>query len=77
VIARGYPASQAVDCETLEPHGSLEPTERPGGSGLSCAAGNGWYSYGWKTSKEWAGTCRVLTLQLDDATQHQAYFQLK
>jgi hypothetical protein len=77
VIADGYPASQAVDCETLETNGSLEPAEPPGQSGLSYAAENGGYSYGWKTSKEWAGTCRALVLRLVDGTDHPAYFRFK
>jgi hypothetical protein len=24
----------------------------------------------WKTNKDWAGTCRVFTLKLDDGTAH-------
>jgi hypothetical protein len=28
------------------------------------------YSYVWKTNKDWAGTCRVFTLKLDDGTAH-------
>ena len=77
VIAAGYPTSQQVKCTTLEPVGQASPIKPAGQSGLSYAAGNGWYSYVGKTDKGWAGTCRVLTLQLDDATQHPAYFQFK
>jgi hypothetical protein len=40
------------------------------------AAGNGWYSHGWNTRKEWAGTCRALVTQVN-ATEHLAYFQFK
>jgi hypothetical protein len=77
VIAAGYPTSQQVKCTTLEPVGQASPIKPAGQSGLSYAAGNGWYSYVGKTDKGWAGTCRVLTLQLDDATQYLAYFQFK
>ena len=35
---------------------------------------NGQYSYTWKTSKGWAGTCRQFQLQLIDGTLHTATF---
>jgi hypothetical protein len=28
----------------------------------------------WKTTKSWSGTCRELTLRLDDGTAHRAVF---
>jgi hypothetical protein len=77
VIAPGYPASQAVNCDTHQPAGDLEPAEGPGQSGLSYAAGNGWYHYGWKTDKAWAGTCRMLVIQLIDGTEHLATFNFR
>jgi len=77
VIVAGYPASQPVDCETLEPIGSLEPAEPPGRSGLSYAAGNGWYTTVWKTGKAWAGGCRTRVIQLVDGTEHPAHFQFQ
>jgi CSLREA domain-containing protein len=77
VVADGYPLSQQVDCATLAALGDPLAAEPAGKSRLTYDPGNGWYSYVWKTSRAWAGTCRVLTLQLDDATQHLAYFQFK
>jgi hypothetical protein len=32
------------------------------------------YTYLWKTSSEWAGTCRSFVLTLTDGTQHAAFF---
>jgi hypothetical protein len=77
VIAEGYPVSQRVDCATLAALGDRLATQLARKSRLSYARGNGWYSYVWKTDRGWAGTCRVLIVQLADATQHLAYFQFK
>lgn len=35
------------------------------------------YSYTWKTVKNWAGTCRQLTVQLKDGSVHTALFHFK
>lgn len=77
VIAAGYPASQDINCRTHQPVGELEPAERPGKSGLSYAAGNDWYHYGWQTQKAWSRTCRALVIQLIDGTEHVAYFTFR
>jgi hypothetical protein len=77
VIAAGYPASQPVACDTLEPTGSLEASQLAGKSGMSLDATTGWYNMIWKTEKAWAGTCRVLIIQLIDGTEHLAYFQFR
>jgi len=77
VIASGYPASQAISCDTLEPAGSLEAIMLAGKSGLSYDPTTGWYSIIWKTEKAWAGTCRTLVIQLVDGAQHFAYFQFR
>jgi hypothetical protein len=77
VLAAGYPASQAVDCGTLEPKGGLEATRPAGKSALGYAAGNGRYHYVWKTEKGWGGTCRALVIRLVDGTEHPAYFRFR
>ncbi len=35
------------------------------------------YIYNWTTSKEWAGSCRMLTIVLNDGSIHQAAFMFK
>jgi hypothetical protein len=35
------------------------------------------YTYVWKTNRDWAGTCRRLIVVLNDATDHQADFELR
>jgi hypothetical protein len=77
VLAAGYPASQLVDCGTLQPKGGLEATRPAGKSALGYAAGNGRYHYVWKTEKGWGGACRVLVIRLVDGTEHLAYFRFK
>ena len=65
VIAAGYPRSGAYTCG-----GSplLDATE-PVSADLSFA-GNGQYSFAWKTNKLWANTCRTFVLKLADGTYH-------
>jgi hypothetical protein len=76
-IANGYPASGPLDCKTMQPTGDLQATASAGNSGLTYDAKSGQYTYAWKTEKGWAGTCRYLSLQLGDGTEHRAAFQFK
>jgi hypothetical protein len=73
-IAPGFPASQPVACDTLQPIGPAEPIKPAGQSGLTYDGQSGRYHMLWKTEKAWAGTCRVLSLALADGTVHRAYF---
>jgi len=75
ILVAGYPVSQPVVCDTLEPYGPLEAASSAGQSGMSYYPQTGWYNYVWKTGKAWAGTCRTLTIDLIDGTQHVAYFE--
>jgi hypothetical protein len=75
VIAPDYPASQPLDCATLDPSGALQPAKPAGGSGLSYDPASGQYTYVWKTEKAWAGKCRVPVLRLTDETEHRVAFQ--
>ncbi len=75
IFAAGSPSSQRVDCETLEPLGAAIPIAGPGASGLEYDPLTDTYQVNWKTAKAWAGTCRALTVALDDGTEHVAYFR--
>jgi hypothetical protein len=66
-----------IDCDTLAPEGGFEPAASPGGAAPRSAASRGRYTFPWKTQKSWGGTCRELSLQLIDGSEHQAYFSLK
>jgi hypothetical protein len=78
IFATGFPKSQPVSCSALSPLSDpVEITLTAGSSSLSYDPVTDQYTYVWKTTKGWAGTCRVLTVELDDGTQHLAYFQFK
>ena len=77
IFAVGFPKSQPVSCTTAAITDPIEQTVTAGNSSLNYEAASDTYTYVWKTDKRWAGTCRVLTVQLDDGTQHLAYFQFK
>ena len=69
------PLSQRIDCTTLAPSGAATPIASPGGSTFAYDAGTDRYQVNWKTEKSWAGTCRALTLSLDDGTSYSAYLR--
>ena len=52
-------------------------TDTAGGSGLQFDSSTGTYTYVWKTSKTWAGTCQRFDLRLNDGTDHTADFQFR
>jgi hypothetical protein len=64
ILMAGYPSSQAIACDSAAPTGTIEQTVTAGSSALSYDASSDVYSYTWKTSKSWSGTCRRLTLKL-------------
>jgi len=47
-----------------------------GASGLQYL-GDGYWQFNWKTSKDYAGQCRVMVLKLADGSEHTAYFKFK
>jgi hypothetical protein len=70
------PSSAAVGCDAQGEHNELD-TAAAGSSGLSYDADSDTYNYVWKTSKNWAGTCRVVRVHLDDGTTHRAWFKFR
>jgi hypothetical protein len=75
IFAAGYPQSMQIACDTGAPQDDIKPTVTAGGSGLSYDPITGLYSYVWKTEKSWAGTCRQLTVMLNDGTVQIANFR--
>jgi hypothetical protein len=66
------PTSSEVTC----PAGAPENVVRPGLAVVPGLRSLGYsYSYTWKTSSSWAGTCRVFVLTLADGSTHQALFR--
>jgi predicted extracellular nuclease len=72
IFAAGYPASQQMSCVTGELLGSAEATVTAGASSLAYDPTTNTYTYIWLTNKSWAGTCRQLTVMLNDGTTQQA-----
>jgi hypothetical protein len=72
VLQGGAPSSTQVQC----PASALRNAVRPGiaASSLLKAVGSS-YTYTWKTSPSWAGTCRMLVVTLIDGSSHEALFQ--
>ncbi|HEU5103883.1 MAG TPA: PxKF domain-containing protein [Roseiflexaceae bacterium] len=77
IFMSGYPASQRIDCDSSLPTDMVEETVTAGSSSLSYDAATDTYTYVWKTSKSWAGTCRQLNVKLADGSDHFANFKLK
>jgi hypothetical protein len=75
IIAAGYPTVTQINCSTDVPVNTATLADTAGGSGLQYS--NGIYTYVWKTSKAWAGTCQQFTLTLTDGSRHTANFQFK
>ncbi len=79
ILASGSPSTSAIGCDNAAPTDdvTVDPTDTAGKSGLSYSAGDGQYTYVWKTAKSWSGTCRRLTVTLTDGTAHSANFKFK
>jgi hypothetical protein len=65
VLEAGYPRSGSYSCGGAPLLDATEPT-----AGDLKLAGNGQYSYGWKTNQLWADSCRSFVLKLADGTYH-------
>ncbi len=77
IIATGYPQSQAYDCSTGALLGSPESTNTAGGSTLTYNPLTQQYNYVWMTATQWSGSCRLLSVLLNDGIVHQAMFTIK
>ncbi len=55
----------------------METTSTAGNSTLTYDPGTGLYQYVWKTDSTWAGTCRKMTLTLQDGTADTALFRFR
>ena len=77
IFDAGYPASVVTTCDTGSPLDELEEVVSASHSGLSYDRVSGRYTYIWKTSSAWAGTCRQLILRFADGTEHRADFTFR
>ena len=77
ILAPGSPSSQLMNCQTGEGLDRIEETVQSGESELQYDPATDEYTYVWKTSRSWAGTCRKFSLELTDGSVHEAYFEFK
>jgi len=78
IFANGSPISRSVSCDNGVPiDGTKEATKNPGSKKWSYKRNKDQYSYVWKTSKYWSGSCREFLLNLDDGSEHAAIFRFK
>jgi hypothetical protein len=77
IFAEGYPKSQVIPCDSTALTNGTESTRPPGRSGLSYDSKEGQYTYGWKTERGWAGSCRQLVVKLKDGSFHRANFRFR
>jgi len=77
ILRSGYPRVTTASCSTTAPTDVIETTATAGGSSLQYDATADQYSYVWKTSSSWAGTCVQFDLGLNDGSTHTFLVQFK
>jgi hypothetical protein len=75
VFAAGYPQSQSFNCSSDAPSDTVEEVVTVSVSGLKYDATANQYIYSWKTSTNWANTCRQLVVKFIDGTIVRANFK--
>jgi hypothetical protein len=76
ILAAGSPASSQVPCSGGTDN-TVSQSVTAGSSGLQYDPSSNQYTYVWKTSSAWSGTCRRLHVTLNDGSTHSATFQFK
>jgi len=76
VFLTGSPTSSPSGCSPAAVIDEIESTTTAN-QGLTYSATTDTYSYVWKTSTAWRGTCRVLSLAFADGTIRKATFTFK
>jgi hypothetical protein len=77
VFQAGYPRVTTVSCSASAPEDVIETTVPAGGSSLQYDAATNQYTYVWKTSSSWAGTCQRFDLGLNDGSTHTFLVEFK
>ena len=76
-IFDGSPTFERIACGASASMGPIAPTSGvPSGSVIYKPQVDR-YAYASKTDRSWAGTCRSLTLRLNDGSSHAIYFSFK
>jgi uncharacterized repeat protein (TIGR01451 family) len=75
IFAANSPSTISINCDGSAPQVDVQETVTAGGSSLSYSPDT--YNYVWKTESSWAGTCRQLTVKLNDGSVHTANFKFR
>lgn len=75
IFAAGNPSSLQIPCPGGTPEDTIEQTVAASSSSLSYDSATLTYTYVWKTSTAWVGTCRQLKLTLNDGSELMAVFK--
>lgn len=74
ILQAGSPTTTTFSCSAAAPEDVIEETVAASTSGLTYDAAAEQYNYVWKAGTGYAGSCRKLTVTLNDGTRHEALF---
>jgi len=77
IFAEGFPTAMITSCDPALQIERVGRRVRTTLSELTYSSQRAEYTYVWKTEKEWAGSCRLLVVRLNDGTERQALFEFK
>jgi uncharacterized membrane protein len=77
IFDEGSPSFERVACGASAGVGSIATSAAPPSGSLIYKKEVDHYAWASKTDRSWAGTCRSLTLRLNDGSSHVVYFSLK
>jgi hypothetical protein len=77
IFDEGSPAFEPIACGASAGVGPIAPTGGPPSGSLLYKPEVDRYAWASKTDRNWAGTCRSLTLRLNDGSSHVVYFMFK
>ena len=77
IFQQGYPKIVQIACDNSMTLDEVDETVTAGASGLQYDPDTDTYTYAWKTSKAWKGSCRKFSMKLIDGSEHVALFTFK
>jgi hypothetical protein len=77
IFEPGYPRSTIMSCADDALSNTVFEAATSGQSALSYDPSSDQYIYVWKTQPSWKGTCRQLTIKLNDGSVHTANFDFR
>jgi hypothetical protein len=75
ILAANSPSSLVVACDSTLPTDVIDQYVTTSVTGLTYEPGSARYTYNWKTSNDWGGSCRQFLLKLRDGSTHEVRFK--